>query len=79
MSEAKHANVSAAGDPAATGVQLPDMTWTIRSDDDFTLTASALQHDSAPCIAYTFTEADRWPDCTTSCETTLASAALSAF
>ena len=41
------------------------MTWTIRSDDDITLTPSALQHDSAPCIAYTFTEADRWADHTT--------------
>lgn len=40
-------------------MQLPDMTWTVRSDDDYTVTASPLPHEGAPCLAYTFVEADR--------------------
>lgn len=46
------------GNPAAT-VKLKDATWTICSENEYTITATAIPRGGLPCLAYTFHEADR--------------------
>lgn len=47
------------GDPDRTDVRVEDMTWTIRCDDAYTVTAARLNDDTAASFGYVVRESDK--------------------
>ena len=51
--------MAAPGDPDRTDVRVEDMTWTIRCDGAYTVTAARLNDDTAASFGYVVRESDK--------------------